>query len=179
MAYPKGCKRCNDGALKSNFDAHSIGLSNLSLIFLSHPRGAVHSIEARCTDIDPWGKGYDADAVRRKLRVKSVISTVPAKGFRRWSNGFQPRLHRNRKGTEQMFGQIRGFCGIAPRYGRLARTFFCHHKPRRYRLSPIWASDPGTIRPNTSKVLEKLPVWVSPKPKEWFRITQSGGLSNF
>ena len=68
-------------------------------------------------------KGYDSDAVRRKIESKGAAPNIPPKANRRWKNCFSPALYRNRNAIERMFGRIKDFRRIATRYDRLAQNF--------------------------------------------------------
>ena len=68
-------------------------------------------------------KGYDSDAVRRKIESKGAAPNIPPKANRRWKNCFSPHLYRDRNAIERMFGRIKDFRRIATRYDRLARNF--------------------------------------------------------
>lgn len=68
-------------------------------------------------------KGYDSDAVRRKIESKGAAPNIPPKVNRRWKNCFSPYLYRNRNAIERMFGRLKDFRRIATRYDRLAQTF--------------------------------------------------------
>jgi transposase len=74
-------------------------------------------------DILHGDKGYDSDAVRRKIESKGAAPNIPPKINRRWKNCFSPRLYRNRNAIERMFGRIKDFRRIATRYDRLAHNF--------------------------------------------------------
>ena len=52
-------------------------------------------------------KGYDRDAVRRKIESKGVASNIPPKANRRRKNCFSPYLYRNSNAIERMFGRLR------------------------------------------------------------------------
>ena len=41
-------------------------------------------------------KGYDSDAVRRKIESKGAAPNIPPKANRRWKNCFSPYLYRDR-----------------------------------------------------------------------------------
>src|SRR5438477_385469 len=69
------------------------------------------------------GKGYDSNAVRRKIESKGVVPNIPPKTNRRWKNCFSPWLYRHRNAIERMFGRLKDFRRIATRYDRLARNF--------------------------------------------------------
>jgi len=68
-------------------------------------------------------KGYDSDAVRRKIEARGVAPNIPSKANRRWKNCFSPSLYRDRNAIERMFGRIKDFRRIATRYDRLAANF--------------------------------------------------------
>jgi transposase len=68
-------------------------------------------------------KGYDSDAVRRKIESKGAAPNIPPKVNRRWKNCFSPYLYRNRNAIERMFGRLKDFRRIATRYDRLAQNF--------------------------------------------------------
>ncbi len=68
-------------------------------------------------------KGYDSDAVRRKIESKGAAPHNPPKGNRRWKNCFSPYLYRNRNAIERSFGRLKDFRRIATRYDRLAQNF--------------------------------------------------------
>ncbi len=68
-------------------------------------------------------KGYDSDAVRRKIESKGAAPNIPPKINRRWKNCFSPWLYRHRNAIERMFGRLKDFRRIATRYDRLASNF--------------------------------------------------------
>lgn len=68
-------------------------------------------------------KGYDSDAVRRKVESKGAAPNIPPKVNRRWQCCFSPYLYRQRNAIERMFGRLKDFRRIATRYDRLARNF--------------------------------------------------------
>jgi transposase len=68
-------------------------------------------------------KGYDSDAVRRKIEAMGAAPNIPPKSNRIWKNCFSPYLYRNRNAIERMFGRLKDFRRIATRYDRLARNF--------------------------------------------------------
>jgi transposase len=74
-------------------------------------------------DILHGDKGYDSDAVRRKIESKGAALNIPPKTNRRWKNCFSPRLYRNRNAIERMFGRLKDLRRIATRYDRLAHNF--------------------------------------------------------
>ena len=68
-------------------------------------------------------KGYDSNAVRRKIESKGTAPNIPPRANRRWKNCFSPYLYRDRNAIERMFGRIKDFRRIATRYDRLACNF--------------------------------------------------------
>jgi transposase len=68
-------------------------------------------------------RGYDSDAVRRKIECNGAAPNIPPKINRRWKNCFSPVLYRDRNAIERMFGRLKDFRRIATRYDRLARNF--------------------------------------------------------
>ena len=75
------------------------------------------------TSILHGDKGYDSDAVRRKIESKGVAPNIPPKANRRWKNCFSPSVYRDRNAIERMFGWIKDFRRIVTRYDRLAQNF--------------------------------------------------------
>jgi transposase len=68
-------------------------------------------------------KGYDSDAIRRRVEAKGAMPNIPPKANRRWKPCFSPFLYRNRNAIERMFRRLRDYRRIATRYDRLARNF--------------------------------------------------------
>jgi transposase len=68
-------------------------------------------------------KGYDSDAVRRKIESMGVAPNIPPKANRRWKSCFSPYLYRDRNAIERMFGRLKDLRRIATRYDRLAQNF--------------------------------------------------------
>jgi transposase len=52
-------------------------------------------------------KGYDSDAVRRKIEDMGAAPNIPPKINRRWKSCFSPVLYRDRNAIERMFGRIK------------------------------------------------------------------------
>ena len=65
-------------------------------------------------------KGYDSNAVRRKIESTGAAPNIPPKANRRWKRCFSPFLYRDRNAIERMFGRIEDFRRIATRYDGLA-----------------------------------------------------------
>jgi transposase len=68
-------------------------------------------------------KGYDTNAIRRKIEAYGTMPNIPPKSNRRWKNCFSPFLYRDRNAIERMFGRLKDFRRIATRYDRLAVNF--------------------------------------------------------
>ena len=68
-------------------------------------------------------KGYDSNAVRRKIEGMGAAPNIPPKTNRRWKTCFSPVLYRDRNAIGRMFGRIKDFRRIATRYARLAANF--------------------------------------------------------
>ena len=75
------------------------------------------------TSILHGDKGYDSNAVRRKIEDMGAAPNIPPKANRRWKNCFSPFLYRDRNAIERMFGRIKDFRRIATRYDKLACNF--------------------------------------------------------
>ncbi len=65
-------------------------------------------------------KGYDSNALRRKIESTGAAPNIPPKANRRWKRCFSPYLYRDRNAIERMFGRIEDFRRIATRYDGLA-----------------------------------------------------------
>jgi transposase len=68
-------------------------------------------------------KGYDSNAVRRKIESKGAAPNIPPQTTRHWKNCFSPWLYHHRNAIERIFGRLKDFRRIATRYDRLARNF--------------------------------------------------------
>ena len=68
-------------------------------------------------------KGYDSNAVRRKVESKGAAPNIPPKSNRCWKPCFSPALYRDRNAIERMFGRIKDFRRIATRYDRSAINY--------------------------------------------------------
>tara|TARA_B100001939_G_scaffold171849_1_gene148111 strand:- start:45 stop:323 length:279 start_codon:yes stop_codon:yes gene_type:complete len=74
-------------------------------------------------DILHGDKGYDSNAVRRKVEAMGMAPNIPPKSNRVWKNCFSPALYKRRNAIERMFGRIKDFRRIATRYDRTAQHF--------------------------------------------------------
>jgi len=68
-------------------------------------------------------KGYDSNAIRRKVEENGTMPNIPPKSNRRWKNCFSPALYRDRNAIERMFGRLKDFRRVATRYDRSAINF--------------------------------------------------------
>lgn len=79
--------------------------------------------QVTAADLVHGDKGYDTNAVRRKIEAKGAAPNIPPKVNRIWKNCFSPFLYRNRNAIERMFNRLKDFRRIATRYDRLATNF--------------------------------------------------------
>lgn len=79
--------------------------------------------QVTAADLVHGDKGYDTNAVRRKIEAKGAAPDIPPKVNRVWKNCFSPFLYRNRNAIERMFNRLKDFRRIATRYDRLATNF--------------------------------------------------------
>ncbi len=68
-------------------------------------------------------KGYDSDAVRRKIEAMGAAPNIPPTSNRRWKPCFSASLYRGRNAIERMFNRLKDFRRTATRYDRLAQNF--------------------------------------------------------
>ena len=68
-------------------------------------------------------KGYDTDALRRRIKANGTVPNIPPKVTRIRKPRFSPVLYRARNAIERMFCRLKDFRRIATRYDRLATNF--------------------------------------------------------
>jgi transposase len=68
-------------------------------------------------------KGYDSDALRRRIEATGAAPNIPPKSNRCWKPCFSPALYRCRNAIERMFGRLKDFRRIATRYDKLVKNF--------------------------------------------------------
>ena len=68
-------------------------------------------------------KGYDSEAIRRRVEGRGAMPNIPPKANRKWKNCFSPFLYRNRNAIERMFCRLKDFRRVATRYDRNAANF--------------------------------------------------------
>jgi transposase len=61
--------------------------------------------QVSATELLHGDKGYDTDAVRRKIEAKGAAPDIPPKTNRPWKNCFSPHLYRGRNAIERMLGR--------------------------------------------------------------------------
>jgi transposase len=74
-------------------------------------------------DILDGDKGYDSDAIRRRVENQGAMPNIPPKANRKWKNCFSPFLYRNRNAIERMFCRLKDFRRVATRYDRNSANF--------------------------------------------------------
>lgn len=87
------------------------------------PAGALLLERLPDCDILHADKGYDADAIRRKVEERGAMPNIPPKANRKRKNCFSPALCRKRNAIERMFRRLKDFRRVATRYDRNAANF--------------------------------------------------------
>jgi len=77
---------------------------------------------AEC-DVVNADNGYDANALRQKIRERGAMANIPPKTNRKWKNCFSPFLYRSCNAIERMFCRLKDFRRVATRYNRNAVNF--------------------------------------------------------
>ena len=68
-------------------------------------------------------KGYDSNAIRRRIEADGMMPNIPPKANRRWKSCFSPVLYRQRNAIERMLCRLTDFRRIATCYDRLAVNY--------------------------------------------------------
>ena len=68
-------------------------------------------------------KGYDANAIRDRLKEDGVRATIPSKSNRVKAIRWNKTLYRERNRIERMIGHLKINRAVATRYDKLARSF--------------------------------------------------------
>ena len=68
-------------------------------------------------------KGYDSDAVRRRIEASGAAPISRPKTTCCWKNGFSRRLYKDHNASERLFGCNKDYRRIATRYDRRAQNF--------------------------------------------------------
>ena len=68
-------------------------------------------------------KGYDTDAIRKRLAEDGIKPAIPPKSNRKEAIACDPEIYRQRNRVERFFNRIKHFRRIATRYEKYACTF--------------------------------------------------------
>lgn len=68
-------------------------------------------------------KGYDADALRRKLRAEGIQPVIPGRINRKRTIRYDKKRYRDRWRIEAAFCRLKDFRRVATRYDKLAANF--------------------------------------------------------
>jgi transposase len=68
-------------------------------------------------------KGYDADALRRRLRARGTVPVIPGRSNRKRAIVYDKARYRWRHQIENAFCRLKDFRRIATRYDKLAANF--------------------------------------------------------
>ena len=68
-------------------------------------------------------KGYDANALRKRLRQSAIVPVIPGRSNRTRSVAYDKQRYRERHLIENAFCRLKDFRRVATRYDKLARNF--------------------------------------------------------
>jgi transposase len=68
-------------------------------------------------------KGYDADALRRRLRHEGCVPVIPGRSNRKRKITLDKRRYRDRHLVENAFCRLKDYRRVATRYDKLAGNF--------------------------------------------------------
>jgi len=68
-------------------------------------------------------KGYDADALRQRLRARKTVPVIPGRSNRKRKIRYDKTRYKDRHLIENAFGRLKDFRRIATRYDKLSRNF--------------------------------------------------------
>jgi transposase len=68
-------------------------------------------------------KGYDADALRRSLRLAGTVPVIPGRRSRKRAIRYDKQRYRDRHLIENAFCRLKDFRRVATRYDKLAANF--------------------------------------------------------
>lgn len=68
-------------------------------------------------------KGYDADALRKRLRKAGTIPVIPGRSNRKRKIRYDKSRYKDRHLVENAFCRLKDFRRIATRYDKLGRNF--------------------------------------------------------
>lgn len=69
-------------------------------------------------------RGYDADRLREALQAKGIKPCIPGRKSRLQPVRYDKRRYRCRNRIEIMFGRLKDWRRVAPRYDRCPQVFF-------------------------------------------------------
>lgn len=68
-------------------------------------------------------KGYDANALRKRLKAEGATAVIPGRSNRKWAIRYDETRYKGRWRIEAAFCRLKDFRRIATRYDKLARNF--------------------------------------------------------
>lgn len=68
-------------------------------------------------------KGYDADALRRRLRARKTVPVIPGRSNRKRKIRYDKTRYKDCHLIENAFCRLKDFRRIATRYDKLSRNF--------------------------------------------------------
>lgn len=68
-------------------------------------------------------KGYDADVIRKYLRLRGTTAVIPPMRHRRGQYPYDKRIYGKRNIIERLFCRLKDWRRVATRYDRKASTF--------------------------------------------------------
>ncbi len=68
-------------------------------------------------------RGYDANSLRRWLKVRRIRAVIPSRTTRTKPFGLDRKAYKRRNRIERLFARLKNWRRIATRYDRLARNY--------------------------------------------------------
>jgi len=68
-------------------------------------------------------KGYDANALRKRLRQSAIVPVIPGRSNRKRAIRYDQTRYKSRHLIENAFCRLKDFRRVATRYDKLARNF--------------------------------------------------------
>ena len=68
-------------------------------------------------------KGYDANALRKRLRQSAIVPVIPGRSNRKRAIRYDETRYKGRHLIENAFCRLKDFRRVATRYDKLARNF--------------------------------------------------------
>jgi transposase len=104
--------------------------------------GQIYEVEAAAPLLDTLknvllvgDKGFDADALRKKLQAQSCLASIPPRSGRRSPAWYHQEFYRQRHKIENFFQRIKIHKRVSTRYDKLALTFINFILVARLRLA--------------------------------------------